>query len=139
MDAPLDLYRASRDELIALIVAQRERLADQDLEIARLRAELATQQAALTQLHERVGVLLAALDPPDGDAAASRPTTMPGLKPAGRTPASVPAPRPRKRRVHGYGRRRMTPTARQMHAYAQCPHCATTLRGGDGHAHPRGD
>jgi len=130
MDAPLDLYHASREELIALIVAQRERLAEQDREIARLRAEFATQQAALRQLHERVGVLLAALDPPDGDAAASRPTAMPGLKPAGRGPVPTPASRPRKRRLHGYGRRRMTPTARQVHAYAQCPHCATALRGG---------
>ena len=28
------------------------------------------------------------------------------------------------------GRRRMRPTARQVHAYAHCPHCATALRGG---------
>ena len=130
MDAPLDLYGASREELIALIVAQRERLADQEQEIARLRAELATQQAALTQLQERVGMLLTALHPPDGDDAAPRPTAMPGLKPAGRTRPPMAEPRPRKRRTHGYGRRRMRPTARQVHAYAHCPHCATRLGGG---------
>ena len=130
MKAPLDLYRAGREELIALILAQRERLADQEQVIARLRGELATQQAAMVTLQERVGVLLAALDPPDGDAASSRPTTLPGLKPAGRTRPPVPEPRPRKRRAHGYGRRRMTPTARQVHAYAHCPHCHTALRGG---------
>jgi transposase len=130
MDAPLDLYGASREELIALIGHLREQNADQGQEIARLRAELSTQRAAMDQVHERIGILLAALDPPEGDAASSRPTAMPGLKPARRTPASVPAPRPRKRRVHGYGRRRTRPTAHQVHAYAQCPHCATTLRGG---------
>ena len=130
MDTPLDLYGASREELIALILAQRERLADQEQEIARLRAALVTQQAAIAQLTERVGVLLAARDAPTGDDPPSRPTTMPGLKPAGRSLPVPPAPRPRKRRARGYGRKRMAPTAHQIHAYAQCPHCATALRGG---------
>ena len=128
MDTPLDLYRASREELMALLLGQRERLADQEHEIARLRGELATQQVVIAQLQDRVGGLLAALDPPDGDATVARPATMPGLKPAVRRPA--PAPRPRKRRAQGYGRRRLPPTARQVHAYDHCPHCATTLRGG---------
>ena len=78
MDAPVDLYSASREDLIALLLAQRERLADQEQDLARLRAEVATQQAAMAALQERVGVLLAILDPPDGDDPASRPTTMPG-------------------------------------------------------------
>jgi Zn-finger nucleic acid-binding protein/uncharacterized coiled-coil protein SlyX len=130
MNAPLDLSSASREDLIALILAQRERLADQEQELARLRAELATQQTAMAALQERVGVLLAALDPPDGDNPSSRPTTMPGLKPASRTRTPAAEPRPRKRRARGSGRRRMRPTAHQMHAYARCPHCATTLQGG---------
>ena len=130
MEPPLDLYGASREELIALILAQRERLADQDQEIARLRAELATQQAAMAALRDRIGVLLTALDPPDGDADAPRPTTMPGLKPVRRRRVPAPEPRSRKRRAQGFGRKRMAPTARQVHAYAHCPHCATTLRGG---------
>jgi hypothetical protein len=127
MDAPLDLYRASREELLALVRRQREQIADLEREQARLRAEVATQQAALTQLQERVGALLAALDPPDGGAGSARPTTMPGLKPAG-----VPAPerRPRRRRARGYGRRRMAPTAHRVHAFDRCPRCATALAGG---------
>jgi len=130
MDAPLDLYRASREELIALSVAQREALAAQAQEIGRLRTELAVQQAAMGQLQERMGVLLAALDPSDGDqAGTARPTTMPGLKPAGRG-ASAPERQARQRRAHGYGRRRMRPTARRVHAVARCPRCATTLSGG---------
>lgn len=128
METPLDLYRASREELIALIGWLREQTTAQDQEIARLRAEVATQRAALAEVQERVGVLLAALDPPDGDAPSTRPTTMPGLKPAGQQRA--PRATPRQRRAHGYGRRRQRPTARQVHAYAQCPHCRTALRGG---------
>ncbi len=129
METLRDLYGASREELIALIVAQRERIAAQEQEIGHLRAELATQQAVLVAVQERVGVLLAALEAPEGDDASPRPTTMPGLKPAGHRP-SRPEPPSRKRRAHGSGRKRMTPTARRVHAYARCPHCAAPLRGG---------
>jgi transposase len=129
MDAPLDLYRASREELIALVLRQREQIADLEQEVARLRGELVSQRAEMIRLTERVGALLAALEPSDGDDPAARPTTMPGLKPAGPRRASAPPP-PRKRRARGVGRRRMQPTARQVHAYAHCPHCRTALRGG---------
>ncbi len=130
MDAPLDLYRASRDELIALVLRQREQIADLEREQARLRAELAAQQATLGALQERVGVLLAALEPPDGDAGATRPTTMPGLKPAGRGRGPAAGRQARKHRARGYGRRCMAPTARQVHAYERCPRCAAALSGG---------
>lgn len=128
MEPALDLYGASRDELIALIGRLREQNADQREEIAHVRGEIATQRALVVQLSERVGTLLAARDPPDGDGSASGPTGMPGLKPG---PRNGPAPpMPRKRRGCGYGRKRMRPTARQVHAYDWCPHCATVLRGG---------
>jgi hypothetical protein len=130
MDAPLDLSRASREELITVILRQREQIADLEQEVGRLRTELATQQAEMTRLTERVGALLAALDDPEGGDLASRPTAMPGLKPAAKRRAATPAPPVRKRRAQGHGRRRMRPTARQVHAYAQCPHCHTGLRGG---------
>ena len=129
MDAPLDLYRASRDDLIAVVVRQRTQIAELEQEVARLRAELAAQRAEMTRLTERVGTLLAALDPPNDDPGALRATTMPGLKPGGTHHAPAP-PRARKRRAHGFGRRRMRPTARQFHACAHCPHCRTALRGG---------
>src|SRR5215210_1595694 len=129
MEAPLDLYRASREALIALIGRLREQTADQRQEIARLRAELATQRAEMTRLTERVGALLAALEPPADDDGAPRPTTMPGLKPVGKGRAPAP-PHGRTRRARGYGRRRMAPTARQVHAVTRCPQCATGLRGG---------
>jgi transposase len=83
----------------------------------------------MRRLSERVGALLAALEPPDDDAGAPRPTTMPGLKRGKHGRAAGPA-RDRKRRARGYGRRRMRPTAHRVHAVATCPHCQTALRGG---------
>ena len=127
MDIPLDLYHASREELIAVIVRQREQIADLEQEVARLRTELATQRTEMSRLTERVGALLAARAGSEGDDPAPHPTTMPGLKPA--TTRRPPAP-PRHRRAQGYGRRRLRPTARQVHALAHCPHCGTALRGG---------
>jgi hypothetical protein len=129
MDAPLDLYRASREDFVQVIVRQREQSIDLEQEVTRLRADLATQQAELARLTERVGGLLTALASPDGDASAPRPTTRPGLKPAGTRRSAAPSS-PRKRRAHGEGRRRLRPTARQVQAYAHCPHCRTPLRGG---------
>jgi transposase len=130
MDAALDLYRASREELIVLLQQEREQNAALRQRLGRQEAELAAQRGAIAQLSERVGALLAALDAPDGDERPSRPTTMPGLKPTSRhAPPSAPAP-PRKRRARGYGRQRMRPTARQVHAFAQCPRCRVALCGG---------
>src|SRR5688572_9151554 len=127
MDAPLDLYRASREELIALVLHQREQIADLEREQARLRAEVAAQHVALEHLQARVGTLLALLDPGTGDDAPAGPTRMPGLKPAVRRTAPAPRP-PRKRRAQGYGRKRMPPTARQVHVFRHCPQCGTPLR-----------
>jgi|SRR5215212_2487901 len=111
MDARLVLYHASREELIARVVRQREQIADLEHRVAQQEAELAAQRAEMTRLTERVGALLAALDGPEGDDPASRPTTMPGLKPVATRRAPAGAPAARKRRARGYGRRRMRPTA----------------------------
>src|SRR5579884_800607 len=127
----LDLYQASREDLIRLVVAQREALADRDRRLAALEAEVATQRVALARLTERLGEALGGAG--DGDAepedGAGGPAArgMPGLKP-GREPAR-PA-RPRKRRGHHRARRRMAPTARRVHALAACPCCGNLLAGG---------
>lgn len=92
MDAPLDLYRASREELIALVLRQREQITDLEQRVARHEADLATLRATLSQLSERVGVLLAAVEPTPGDAPAGHPSGMPGLKPtSGRITPPIPA------------------------------------------------
>jgi hypothetical protein len=130
MDTPLDLYRASREALIALVLRQREQIAELEQRLGRQEADLVTLGTTLSQLNDRVGVLLAALDPAPGDEPAGPPSGMPGLKPPFRGALPPVTRGPRKRRARGFGRRRMRPTARQVHAYAHCPHCATALRGG---------
>jgi transposase len=127
METPIDLARSRRAELAAIIVAQRERIADLEHEAAQLRRELAAQQARIVQLTEQVGRLLAQQPEADDGAGSAAPRRMPGLKPED---AADRPPRPRQRRTQGYGRKRMTPTRYQVHAYAQCPHCATALGGG---------
>ena len=127
MDTPLDLYHASRTELADLILAQRDQIADLERQVASQEAEIAGLRAGVAHLSEQLGVALAALadeEPPPG--APPRPPGMPGLKPA-TTPA---APKPRTRRAHGYGRRRVPPTRRQVHAVAHCPLCREPLSGG---------
>jgi transposase len=118
----LDLYTATRAELIALVVAQQDALAAQARRIAALDADLSAQRTAMAELLTRLGA-----DPttPPDDPEGGR--GMPGLKP---TQAVVRPPRARRRRAHGAGRRRMRPTVRQVHALARCPACGTPLAGG---------
>src|SRR5215218_5296301 len=98
MDAPLDLFGASRAELIARIGQLRDENADLRQEQARLQAQVATQQADLARLTERVGALLTALESPDGSDP-PRPTGMPGVKPVARGGPAPASPPPRKQRA----------------------------------------
>ena len=127
----LDLFGAGRDDLIKLVLAQREALADRDRRLADLEAEVAALRAAVAQVAARLGEALAEAEPPDADPAdgGSAPAArgMPGLK-SGRA-AGAPA-RPRKPRAHGFVRRRMRPTAQVVHALAHCPDCGAPLAGG---------
>ena len=81
----LDLYHASRNDLIILVLAQREALADQSRRMAALEAELASQRATIAQLAARIGELLAggeSDEQPNGDEGATAGSQgMPGLKP----------------------------------------------------------
>ena len=94
MDAPLDLYHASREELIALVLRQREQIADLEQEGARLRAELATQRAEMLRLTERVGALLATLEPSDDDERTPRADDDAGAETGRERPCAGTAPRP---------------------------------------------
>ena len=97
----IDLTTATREELLAVIAAQ---------------------QATITALQERVARLEQRLGSSGG-------TGMPGTKPATAT-RSKAAGRPRKRRPHGFARRRSRPTQRVVHAAGHCPDCGTRLQGG---------
>jgi hypothetical protein len=132
MEERLDLYRASRDDLIALVVAQRERIRDLERRLAWQDEDLAALRASVADLTARVGELLAAGtaapadDADDGDGPPAALRGMPGLKPA----AAARPPTTRRRRDRGYGRHRMTPTARCVHAIDVCPRCQVPLAGG---------
>lgn len=133
MSEGLDLFHASRDELVALVLDLRERNADLERRLAWQAKELADLRRLVAGLTERVGELLAEHeaggDAAGGDAteASGPPPGMPGLKPG---PAPSRPATERRKRAHGYGRRRMTPTARQVHALASCPTCQVPLSGG---------
>lgn len=101
MTEATDLEQASREDLLAVI---------------------ATQQQTITVLQARVRVLEARPRATGGQG-------VPGTKPAGST-RSKASGTPRKRRPHGFARRRLAPTRRVTHAAAQCPDRGTTPRGG---------
>jgi transposase len=103
-----DLLYAPRAELVELIQAQH--------------AALAAQQTTITTLSARIAELERRLG-------SSGSTGMPGTKPASAARAKAPGT-PRRKRPHGYARRRMAPTRQVAHAADHCPHCASPLTGG---------
>ena len=109
MEPSLERTEATREELLAVIAAQRET-------IATLAGVVATLQARVAELERRLG--------------SSGGKGMPGTKPASATRAKATG-QPRKRRDRGSARARsLRPTHRVVHAARHCPDCATPLRGG---------
>lgn len=80
MERSLDLYRARREELVAVIVRQREQIAELEQRLAHQEAELATLRTMIQQLTARVGVLQADRDPADSAPPPPRPP-CPGSNP----------------------------------------------------------
>ncbi len=122
----LDLYHATRDDLIRIILEQRDALADQDRQLAALIAEQAEVGRVITHLTAQVGALQDQR-PPTAAAPPGTPKGMPGLK---TTEAAERTPRPRKPRARGAGRMRMHATDRVDHALTACPDCGAPLAGG---------
>jgi hypothetical protein len=129
----LDLFHGTRDELIRLLLAEREARQEAEAQLARQAVEIAEVRQAVAVLTEQLGIVVAentalrtALgeDPPAPPPAT--PTRMPGHKDGSRSME----PRRRRSRDHGAGRSRMTPTARVCHALASCPDCGAPLAGG---------
>jgi len=123
----LDLYAASRDDLIRIVLEQREAFARQEALLAQQQREMATMRAANEQLAHRVGELAQRVRELEGRG----PGTPPGLA-GNKLLPDTPAPpkRPRKKRAHNVARRRMRPTAQVVHAVARCPDCGVPLSGG---------
>lgn len=120
----LDLDHATRDEVIRIILDQRDALADQERRLAAQEQELAAMRQVIAHLTAQLGTQAAGRD---DDAAGSTPKDIPGLKP---TQAPVREPKPRTQRAHGAGRRRMQATAQVIHALDHCPDCGAPLAGG---------
>ena len=102
MEAEVDLQNASRETLLSAI---------------------ATQRTVIAELRRRVESLEAQLSSRGGT------TGMPGNRPSVKRRQPERKGR-RKRRLHGFARRRMEPTQRVIHAPESCPECGTGLSGG---------
>lgn len=99
------------------------RLAAALARIQELETALATRDRTLATLEQRLSQLEARLGSSGGKG-------VPGTKPADST-RSRASGQPRKRRTHGFARRRNpTPSRRIRHALDTCPHCQSPLHGG---------
>ena len=111
MNLPVDLAAASREELIEVV--------------GQLLSYIGTLEARIAELEGQ------AKPPTDG----LKPGLKPGLK-QGTPPAWVKANRParakkeRRKRTHGFARRREEPTHKVEHVTASCPDCQAPLQGG---------
>jgi transposase/uncharacterized coiled-coil protein SlyX len=121
-----DLYHATRDDLIRIIRQQDEVIATLQCRVAAQEQEIAEPRQTVAALTEQVGRLLAERGS-DAGSTPGTPKGMPGLK---TTRIAETEPRPRARRAHGAGRRRMRPTRIERHALRTCPVCGTGVSGG---------
>ena len=114
MNLPVDLAAASREELEELIEV-----------VGQLLSCIGTLEARIAELEGQA-------KPPTGGL---KPGLKPGLK-QGTPPAWVKANRParakkeRRKRTHGFARRREEPTHKVEHVTASCPDCQAPLQGG---------
>lgn len=103
MNLPVDLATASREELLHLI----------------------------GQLLERIGVLEARIAELEGQQKPPRDALGAKKPPSWVKPNRPTGPKKeRKKRAHGFARRRQEPTHRVEHAVSHCPHCQVPLLGG---------
>jgi len=123
----LDLYHATRDDLIRLYLAERDARQDLDRRAERQAQEIAELRQAVALLTERIGTLTTSPDEGPHRPGGGPSRTMPGHKPE-QAAGGVPAPRTR--RAKGHGRIRMQATDQLIHALAACPDCGAPLAGG---------
>ena len=102
----VELATASREQVLELVLAQQQT-------IAQLQAVIDQLQARIADLERRLG--------------RSGGQGMPGLKP--KADEAGPA-KPRKRRAKSFGRKRGSPTKIVTHAVERCEECDITLVGG---------
>lgn len=118
----MDLYHATRNALITMVVEQRAENAALVQRCVDLTQQVEQLGATVALLTEQLG----GLQGDRGDGAGGS-AGMPGIKPG---QAAAGEPRPRRKRSGGYGRTRMAATRREVHALAACPDCGAPLAGG---------
>lgn len=121
----IDLYHATRGELIRVVVAQRAVIEDLERQCADLSRQLAELRAVVAQLTVQLGAMTSDSGEDGQDLGGSR--GVPGIKP---TEAVGHEPRPRRKRSTGFGRKRMEATRREVHVLSRCPGCGAPLAGG---------
>lgn len=122
---------AARERDAATIAELRAANRRAQAEIAELRAERETTRAAMAELRAANKQLQGRVLELEAELAKLKKggqRGMPGLKPE--EPAARAETKPRKRREHGVGRGRSTPTQSVVHAAERCPDCGTELSGG---------
>ncbi|HEU5326576.1 MAG TPA: IS66 family transposase [Thermomicrobiales bacterium] len=124
----MDLYRADRDALIQLVLAQREQLAAQAAQLARAQELLAAAEATAGELMQQVGELAQRVRELEDRPPPTKPLGLAGNTLGSARAASVKVVR--KRRAANQARARMVPTARVLHALECCPDCDHPLHGG---------
>lgn len=123
----LDLYHATRDDVIRMLLDAQDVIGDQARQLATRDREIAELRQAVATLTERIGTLTAQLTGGEPPPVAGTPSRMPGHKPDQASPREA---RPRKRRARGAGRQRMQATVQVDHVLAACPDCGAPLAGG---------
>lgn len=118
----MDLYHATREELIAMLVAQRGENATLQQRCVDLTQQVGELVATVALLTEQLGLVQDG--PPEGGGGSAG---MPGIKP---TQAAEREPVQRRKRSGGYGRKRMRATRQEVHALSVCPDCGAPLAGG---------
>ena len=103
MELPVDLATASREELLHLV--------------GRLLSHIEALEARIAELEGQQRL------PPEGLGEKKAPSWVKANRP-------VRPKTERKKRVHGFARRREEPTHRMEHAMATCPQCQVPLVGG---------
>jgi len=122
-------YEDNLDGLLEILrqleTANGELRADQ----ARLQADNATLQAQNAALQAQIAVLQVQIEALEQGGSTGR--AGPG-KPSGPKPNRPPRTegQPRKKRAHGFARKRAVPTQRVTHALEACPACGCAVRGG---------
>jgi transposase len=118
---------ASREELLAVVFALERENAEQQKTILAQGQIIKGFVARVQELEARIVELEAQIRQLEARLSKGGQKGMPGTKPESKDPAQPK--KPRKRRPHGFARRRAVPDEQVFHAVERCPKCDVVLKG----------